>query len=570
RYPLLPLKNVVVFPRNVVTLLVGRPRSIQAVEEAMARDRRLVVVAHRDPAVDDPQPADLHPVGTLVEIVSLEPQPGGALQVALEGLQRVRLAHLDLGGPAASTRAEPLQESATLTPEARALVMHIQELARRHQEAKNAFSSDVAEMIRSTTDPSHLADLLTTQLIREPAQRQVFLEDLDPLHRLDLLAVHLTTDLDLASLEQRIKERVREQIDKNQREYYLREQLKVIHDELAGGQGELETLRQRILGRGLPAPVEARLLKELTRLERMPAVSAEATVVRTYLDTVLELPWTETTVDTPDLAHAAAVLDADHFGLEPVKERLLEFLAVRQLTGGRGMGAQILCLVGPPGVGKTSLARSIATALGRRFVRVALGGVRDEAEIRGHRRTYIGALPGKIVSALKQAGTRNPVLLLDELDKLASDARGDPAAALLEVLDPEQHHAFVDHYLDLPFDLSQVLFIATANSLAPLPRPLRDRLELLELGGYSEAEKREIGKRHLLPKQLAAHGLAPDALAIPDKLWPRLIQGYTREAGVRQLERALATLCRKQARAQLDQPGQPPRRVRHTAAKLAA
>src|SRR5690606_17950637 len=341
-----------------------------------------------------------------------------------------------------------------------------------------------------------------------------------------------------------------EQIDKNQREYFLREQLKAIHDELSGeGGNEMEALREKIRARKLPQDVEEKLLREVSRLERMPTVSAEGTVVRNYIDTLLALPWTEMTEDNLDLDHAEQVLNADHFGLDHVKERIIEFLAVRKLTQGRGaIGAQILCLVGPPGVGKTSLGRSIATAMGRKLVRVSLGGVRDEAEIRGHRRTYIGAFPGRIIGAMKTAGTINPVIVLDEIDKMASDYRGDPAAAMLEVLDPEQNHAFNDHYLDVPYDLSKVMFIATANSLYAIPKPLRDRMEIIEISGYTEHEKIEIGRRHLLPKQLDAHGLAPDQIEIPQKVWMRIIRGYTREAGVRNLERQIASICRKVAR----------------------
>lgn len=550
RYPLLPLKNVVIFPRNVVTLLVGRTRSIQSIEEAMSRDRKIVVVAHRDATNDDPQPEDLYEVATLAEVSSIEHQPGGNIQVSLEGMSRVKIVQFDPPRPFYTVRAEQSLERVALTPEVQALVHHIQDLARRFQEVKNVFSSEVMEMVLATNDPAHLADLLTTQLIREADQRQNFLENLDPLNRLELLTVHLTTDLDIAALEARIKERVREQIDKNQREYYLREQLKVIHDELSGeGGSEIEALRQRILERELPEYVEEKLIKEIARLERMPTISAESTVVRTYIDTVLSLPWGKQSDDNLDLDHAETILNDDHYGLEQVKERILEFLAVRKLTQGQGgTGASILCLVGPPGVGKTSLGRSVARAMGREFVRISLGGVRDEAEIRGHRRTYIGAFPGRIVGAMKMAGSNNPVIVLDELDKMSSDFRGDPASAMLEVLDPEQNNNFTDHFLDMPYDLSQVLFISTANYLANIPRPLRDRMEIIEVGGYIEQEKIEIGRRHLLAKQTKIHGLDDGQVEIPEKIWVQLIRRYTREAGVRGLERQIAGVCRKVAR----------------------
>ena len=551
RHPLLPLKNVVIFPRNVVTLLVGRPRSVRAVDHALAADRRLVVTAHRDPDVDDPQPDDLHDTGTLVAIVSSERQTAGNVQVVLEGISRVRIVEFTNASGFYTVLAEPLEEAETSPSESRALIAHVQNLATRYADARGALPVEVQDMVQRASDPSHLADLLATQLLTDVARRQALLEIADPLRRLEHVAAHLATEVDVAALERRIKERVRDQIDRNQREYYLREQLKVIHDELGGeGGNEFDALRAKIAERGMPQEIADRVLKEVTRLERMPGVSAEATVVRTYLETVLALPWHEASEDRLDLAEAERLLDEDHYGLETVKERILDFLAVRKLTAAAPVqgSTQILCLVGPPGVGKTSLGRSIASAMGRRFVRVSLGGVRDEAEIRGHRRTYIGSLPGRIIAAMKQAGTVNPVILLDEIDKLSSDYRGDPASAMLEVLDPEQNRTFVDHFLELPYDLSRVLFLTTANNLSPIPRPLRDRMETIEVPGYSEEEKVEIGRRHLLPKQIAAHGLPPKAVEISTKTWSRLVRDYTREAGVRQMERELAAVCRRLAR----------------------
>ncbi len=551
RHPLLPLKNVVVFPRNVVTLLVGRPRSVRAVDHALASNRQLIVTAHRDPDVDDPRPEDLHHVGTLVAIVSSERQSAGNVQVVLEGISRVRIGDFANQPGFYTVVGEPFDEPEAPAPEARALIAHVQNLAHRFAEARGALPVEVQDMVHRASDPSHLADLLATQLLTDVSRRQALLEIADPLRRLEHVAVHLSAEIEVAALERRIKDRVRDQIDRNQREYYLREQLKAIHDELGGENGsEFDQLRLKIAQRGMPADVEDRVLKEVSRLERMPGVSAEATVVRTYLDTILALPWREASEDQLDLVEAERILDSDHFGLETVKERILDFLAVRKLTidaSARG-ATQILCLVGPPGVGKTSLGRSIATAMGRGFVRVSLGGVRDEAEIRGHRRTYIGAMPGRIISAMKQAGTVNPVVLLDEIDKLSSDYRGDPASAMLEVLDPEQNRTFIDHFLDLPYDLSHVLFLTTANSMAPVPRPLRDRMEVIEIPGYSEEEKVEIGRKHLLPKQIAAHGLGAKAISIPPRTWVRLVRDYTREAGVRQLERELAAICRRVAR----------------------
>jgi ATP-dependent Lon protease len=551
RFPLLPLKNVVVFPRNVVTLLVGRPRSVRAVDHALSTDRRLIVTAHRDPDADDPRPDDLHHVGTLVAIVSSERQSAGNVQVVLEGISRVHMSDFTNHPGFFTVMAEPFEEPDAPATEARALIAHVQNLANRYADARGALPVEVQDMVQRASDPSHLADLLATQLLTDVARRQALLEIADPLRRLEHVAVHLSAEIDVAALERRIKDRVRDQIDRNQREYYLREQLKAIHDELGGENGnEFDTLRAKVSERGMPAEITDRVLREIARLERMPGVSAEATVVRTYLDTVLALPWHEASEDRLDLVEAERILNEDHFGLETVKERILDFLAVRKLTieASTPGATQILCLVGPPGVGKTSLGRSIASAMGRRFVRVSLGGVRDEAEIRGHRRTYIGAMPGRVISAMKQAQTMNPVILLDEIDKLSADYRGDPASAMLEVLDPEQNRTFSDHFLDLPYDLSRVLFLTTANSLATVPRPLRDRMEIIEIPGYSEEEKIEIGRRHLLPKQIEAHGLPHKAIDIPSRTWVRVVRDYTREAGVRQLERELAALCRRLAR----------------------
>jgi ATP-dependent Lon protease len=551
RYSVLPLKNVVIFPRNVVTLLVGRQRSIQAVEEALLRDRRLVVTAHRDSDCDEPRPDDLHQIGTLAGIVSFDRQPSGSIQVVLEGMSRVRIDHFDETRPFFTVGAEELSETDGDPGDAAVLIAHIRELTTAYSEARNSLSAEVIDVIDRATEPGHLADLLATQLINDVGRRQALLELTDGVRRLEQVAVHMAAELEMVSLEQKIKARVRDQIDKNQREYFLREQLKAIHDELGGENGnEIESLRQRVTDRGMPALVAEKMLKEINRLERMPPVSAEATVVRGYVETMLALPWHERSEDRIDLEEAERILDEDHFGLDQVKDRILDYLAVRKLTTdlGREQSAQILCLIGPPGVGKTSLGRSIARAMGRQFIRVSLGGVRDEAEIRGHRRTYIGALPGRIIGAMKQAGTVNPVILLDELDKLASDYRGDPTAAMLEVLDPEQHHAFTDHYLDVPYDLSKVLFIATANHGQPIPGPLKDRMEIIEVSGYTEDEKIAIGERYLIPRQLVGHGLSEGTLSIDRERWRRIIREYTREAGVRGLEREVAALCRKVAR----------------------
>jgi ATP-dependent Lon protease len=553
RYPLLPLRNVVIFPRNIVTLLVGRPRSIQAVEESLSANRRIVVTAHRSPDIEEPTPEELFSVGSLAEIVSVERQQNNAIQVVLEGVGRVRISQFDTTRPYFTIAAEELRETASSTTDVQALLLHVQEMAVRYHDAREKLAPEILDMVQRASDPGHLADLLATQILTDTLRRQDFLETAEPVQRLEMIAVHLAGDLDVAELENRIQERVREQVERHQREYYLREQLKVIQEELSGESGnEIEELKQRILTRGMPPDTEEKLIRELGRLEKMPSVSAEATVVRTYVDTVLGLPWHESSVDQLDLDIAERVLNQDHYGLEQVKDRILDFLAVRSLREQSDMSgtgtSQILCFVGPPGVGKTSLGRSIASAMGRQFVRVSLGGVRDEAEIRGHRRTYIGAMPGRVIGAMKQAGTVNPLILLDEIDKLSADFRGDPSAALLEVLDPEQNTMFTDHFLDLPYDLSHVLFITTANYLQQVPRPLRDRMEIIEISGYTEDEKLEIGKRYLLPRQSTDHALHPDAVQIDDTVWRLLVRGYTREAGVRELDRDVAAICRKVVR----------------------
>ncbi|MDQ3524580.1 MAG: endopeptidase La [Chloroflexota bacterium] len=548
RLPLLPLKSVVVFPRNVVTLLVARSRSIHAVEEAISGNHDLIVTTHRDASVDDPEPEDLYHIGTRASILSHERQQGGNLQVVLEGMGRVRLTEFQHTRPFYTVLPIDLAEPEFDANEARLMIQHVQDLTHRYSEARDSLSSEVLDMVNQATHPGHLADMLATQIVDDVGRRQRLLETTDSLIRLERLGAQLTDQLDVVELERRIRDRVRDNMDKSQREYYLHEQMKVLSEELNGGKGnEFEQLRTTINERAMPDFVREKLEREIVRLERMPGTSAEATVARSYVETMLALPWSETTEDRIDLDEADRVLNADHYGLETVKERISEFLAVRKLTAQAGSrtSSQILCLVGPPGVGKTSLGRSVAEAMGRRFVRVSLGGVRDEAEIRGHRRTYIGAMPGRIINAMKSAAALNPVILLDEIDKLASDYRGDPTAAMLEVLDPEQNATFTDHYLDVTYDLSQALFITTANSAQHIPGPLRDRMEMIEVPGYTEDEKIEIACRHLFRRQLSASGLTEQSFDVPLDMWRLIIRGYTREAGVRGLDREIGQLCRK-------------------------
>lgn len=548
--PLLPIRDIVVFPRNVVTLQVGRPRSIHAIEEAMITGRLIAITAHRDQEIDDPRPEDLFDIATLGSILTAERQPTGNLQVVLEGVGRIRLRDIQNKRPFFMASFEELQEPEANPDEASSMIRHLQDLTLRFSEINPELSTEVLDMVQRATNPGHLADLLATQVFHDVPKRQELLEIVDPLDRLERLGGLFSNELEIAELDRKIKDRINKEMDDAQRQYYLTKQLEIIQNELGGEEGnEYQQLRTQIQESGMPEYAQEKLRRELTRLERMPNVSAESTVVRNYIDTMLALPWTEHTEDRIELSKAEEILDTDHYGLDQVKERIVEFLAVRSLTQSQGAvtASQILCLAGPPGVGKTSLGRSIAEAMGRKFVRVSLGGIRDEAEIRGHRRTYIGAMPGRVITAMKTAEANNPVILLDEIDKLASDYRGDPTAAMLEVLDPEQNAHFTDHYLDMPFDLSQVLFITTANYVNHIPRPLHDRMEMIEVPGYTEDEKIEIAQRHLLLRQLTANGLPENAVQISSEIWRQIIRHYTREAGVRGLDREAARLCRKVA-----------------------
>ncbi len=551
-YPLLPLKNVVIFPHTIVTLMVGRPRSLRALEHALAANKRLVVMTQRNTSSEEPIPDDLYEVGSLIEITSYQRQSDGNYQVIVEGLRRVRAVRFMATDWLYDVEIAAMVEQSSEGATSDALMRHVLGLFTEFGRLNQRVPADVLDSARHITDAGQLADVVAAHVVSDAAQRQQLLAQTDQTVRLERVGVVIAGELDVLQIDERIRAKVRSQIDKNQREFYLREQLKAIHDELSGeGGNEIAELRQKVVERKLPEEVNARLLKELSRLERMTAAAPEASVARTYIDWLLSLPWTEQTEDCDDIRIAEEALDADHYGLERIKERIIEFLAVRQLVtrgGGHKTMAQVLCFAGPPGVGKTSLGQSIARAMNRKFVRISLGGVHDEAEIRGHRRTYVGAMPGRIIQGIKQGGSRNPVVLLDEIDKLTSDQRGDPTAALLEVLDPAQNDSFVDHYIDLPFDLSQTLFITTANYIGNIPRPLRDRMEMIELSGYTEDEKVQIARRYLITRELEGHGLARGYIEIPDKVYRAIIREYTREAGVRDLERKLAAICRKAAR----------------------
>ncbi|HAZ08027.1 MAG TPA: endopeptidase La [Elusimicrobia bacterium] len=551
RLPLLAVRDVVVFPHMVLPLSVGRPKSVKAIETAMQKhDKLLVVVAQKDVAVEDPMQDDVYRMGVLVEVVQYLKMPDGTLKVFLQGLRRAALGEMEFSAAAGHWSA-PLsypEDPVKLTSEIKAMMRHTLDICEEHGKLTRRSPAELAALPQ-VEDPSELADKAASVVVVKAADRQSLLELTDPKARLEKLVVLVKADIEILNLERKIHSRVKSQIEKTQKEYYLNEQMKAIQKELRQKDEfavEIEELRKAVKDAKMPETAEAAAMKEVARLEKMMPFSPESTVSRTYLDWMTHLPWSKRTRDVIDLEKAQKILDEDHSGLPKAKERVLEYLAVTKLT--KGLRGPILCFVGPPGVGKTSLGKSIARALGRKFVRMSLGGVRDEAEIRGHRRTYIGSLPGRLIQNLRKAGTRNPVILLDEVDKMGMDWRGDPSAALLEVLDPEQNSTFMDHYIDIEFDLSQVMFICTANELDAVPGTLRDRLEIVRFGGYTPAEKKAIALSHLLPKALEAHGLKKGQFEISDAALDRVIEEYTREAGVRHLEREISALCRKAAR----------------------
>lgn len=559
--PVIALRTVVVLPRTLENVDVGRPKSKRALEEAQASDNRVLLLAQREPRVDDPTGDDLFAVGTLGIIKQVIRLPDDTLQVLVEGKERARVQNF-IPGATLRAHVETLPETNSGDEaKTKALLEQVKAAFGDYtQQNKNLrLDSFHLENLRSLKEAGALADVVAKYSTWEVTDKQQVLEEADANKRLELVYGLLSRDLDRFDTEKQISARVKQQMDANQREYYLREQMKAIQKELGSGEetlSEIEDLKQRVTDKKMPEEAEKRALKEIERLEKMPGGSPEATVVRTYLDTILDLPWSEADDEHLDIAHTEKILNDDHYALEEPKERILEFLAVRQLTKDledNEYRAPILCLVGPPGVGKTSLGKSIASSLNRAFVRMSLGGVRDEAEIRGHRRTYIGSLPGRIIQGMKTAGKINPIFLLDEIDKMTADFRGDPSSALLEVLDPEQNNTFADHYLEIPYDLSKVMFITTANSLSTIPQPLLDRMEVIQIPGYTLDEKLEIAKRYRVPRQLKAHGL-DGKLSLTDSAIRRTITEYTREAGVRNLDRTLAKLARKSAKEYLDAP----------------
>ncbi len=547
--PLLPLRDMVLFPQMVAPLFIGREKSVEAIKKAMEDNQEIFLSAQKDAKVDEPGRKDIYKVGTIGTILQLLRLPDGTVKALIEGKRRAELKEYVSDSDFFLVRVKTLEEPEASGPEVDALCRLTISAFDEYCKLNKKVPPEVAVSISSIKDPSRLADSIASHVSLKVSDKQAVLEALNPAKRLERLYTLMSTETQIAKVEQRIKERVKKQMEKNQKDYYLNEQIRAIQKEMGqkdDAQSELKDLERKIKRKRLPKEAAAKVRHELKKLKLMAPMSAEATVVRNYIDWILALPWYERTKDNKDIERAEEILNEDHYGLEKPKERILEYLAVKSLS--KKMKGPILCLVGPPGVGKTSLAKSVARALNRNFVRLSLGGVKDEAEIRGHRRTYIGALPGKIIQSMKKAKAINPVFCLDEVDKMSSDFRGDPASALLEVLDPEQNYAFNDHYLDLDYDLSSVMFITTANALHTIPLPLQDRMEIIELPGYTEEEKIEIARRHLIPRQLEAHGLSSEQMEISPKALEDIIHLYTREAGVRSLERCIAALCRKVAR----------------------
>jgi ATP-dependent Lon protease len=548
--PVVPLREAVVFPKLVVPLGVGREKSVAAINAAMAEERHLIVlVAQRDAEIDDVQPEQIHNVGTVAEIVRLLRIPDGSAQIIVQGAQRVRITGYQPESRFFRVTFEPIEEELGDPVEREAQLRNVKALFERYVDNGGSILPELAMTAKNTDDPAHFSDLVASSPDLTLEQRQHLLETRNVIERLRYLSVFLAKQNEILELKQKIQSEVQQTLDKTQREYILREQMKAIQKELGDDdQGsEVRELREKIEAAGMPDPVKEKALKELGRLEKIPQASPETGVIRTYVDWLVSLPWKVAANDDWDIAQAAKILDEDHYGLPKVKDRIIEYMAVRKLS--HNLRAPILCFVGPPGVGKTSLGKSIARAMGRKFIRMSLGGIRDEAEIRGHRRTYVGALPGRILQNMKTAGEVNPVFMLDEIDKVGADFRGDPSSALLEVLDPEQNNTFSDHYLEVPYDLSKVIFITTANVEDTIIAPLRDRMEIIRLPGYTEDEKLHIATGYLVPRQLKQHGLEDGRLVLGDEVLRELVRRYTREAGVRNLEREIGTMCRKVARA---------------------
>ncbi|BEP29842.1 endopeptidase La [Helicovermis profundi] len=546
--PLIPLRGLLVFPNMVLHFDVGRDKSIKALEDAMVNDQLIFLTTQHDINVDTPTIDDFYRVGTTCKIKQMLKLPGDAIRVLVEGIERAEIVELVQETPFFKADIRVYKDISLKDKEVEALIRTVLSSFEKYISISAKTSPDVLISISSIEEPGRLADVIASNMTLKIEQKQQIIEAISIKARLEALYSILVSEIEILEVEKNINEKVRSQINKMQKEYYLREQMKIIKEELGeeyNPDDEIIELKEKLRKLKAPKKVKEKINKEIERLARLSPASAESGVIRTYISSILELPWNKQTKDTLDITKAREILNQDHYGLKEVKERVLEYLAIRELT--KSMKGPIICLVGPPGVGKTSVAKSIARSLNRKFVRMSLGGVRDEAEIRGHRRTYIGALPGRIINGIKEAGTKNPVFLFDEIDKLASDFRGDPASALLEVLDPEQNKSFKDHYLEVEFDLSKVMFITTANSLSTIPRPLLDRMEVINVSGYTEFEKVNIARKYLLPKQLKEHGLTDKNLKLSDPTLSKIVTEYTRESGVRELERQIATVCRKTA-----------------------
>jgi len=548
KVPLLPLRDIIVFPHMVVPLFVGRQRSIKALEEATQKQGPIFLSSQKDAKTNDPTENDIYRIGTLGSVVQMLKLPDGTVKVLIEGKKRAQIVRFVSHPDFFLVEVEEILEVVEKNTEAEALIREVHGTFENYVKLKKKIPPEMVMSVSSIDEPARLADTIVAHLAIKLEDRQNLLETLNAAERLEKVLGHMRAEIEILEVERRIRSRVKKQMERSQKEYYLNEQMRAIQKELGEKdefKNEIQEIEEKIKQKKLSAEARDKVEKELKKLKMMSPMSAEATVVRNYIDWILSLPWNEFTDDKLDIKEAEKVLEEDHYGLEKVKQRILEYLAVQSLVG--KMKGPILCLVGPPGVGKTSLGRSIARATGRKFVRVSLGGVRDEAEIRGHRRTYIGALPGKIIQSMKKAGSSNPVFLMDEVDKMSTDFRGDPSSALLEVLDPEQNFAFNDHYLDMDYDLSKVMFITTANTLDRIPRPLQDRMEIIRIAGYTELEKLNIARKYLVEKQREANGLSVENILFTDNAILGLIRHYTKEAGVRNLDRELASICRKVA-----------------------
>ncbi len=547
KFPLLPLRDVIIFPHMVVPLFVGREKSISALEEAAKKGNELFLVTQKDASVLNPDREDVYEIGTVVSIIQMLRLPDNTVKVLIEGKYRARMSSFESLDSGYYAEVAKCEDEMADQVEVEATMRSIKNIFEQYVKLNKRIPPELLMSISSITDPSRLGDIIVAHLTMKIPEKQEVLNATDVGERLRLLLEKMQGEIEIINVEKRIRNRVKSQMEKSQKEYYLNEQMNAIQKELGAkddGKSEITEMEEKLKAKAMPEDARKRTEKEIKKLKTMSPMSAESAVVRNYIDWMLSLPWDEMTIDDNNVKHAKEVLDNDHYGLEDVKERILEYLAVRQLAGEEGRGT-ILCLAGPPGVGKTSIAKSLAESLNRKFVRISLGGVRDEAEIRGHRRTYVGAMPGKIIQAVKKAGSSNPVILLDEIDKMSSDFRGDPGAAMLEVLDPEQNKNFGDHYIESEYNLSKVMFVMTANDLGAIPGPLRDRMEIINIAGYTPNEKLEIAKKYLLSKAIKSHGIQDYPVTISDKTFMRMVRGYTKEAGVRGLERYVNTVARK-------------------------